>query len=400
MRLRKNPSAAHTIVAVRAYHLRAQLREPLYSAQSKHTFRETLIVEVEAEGGLSGWGECAGPPAVMQAAACDLYGPVLLNKSADLPADLLWNELWKSGLPWGRCGVLVGALSGLDMALWDLRGKLQNKPCCEMMGGRLRERVPCYAGGLFFEQRPEASLIPALVAQARAAADDGFRGVKAQIGRNVAFDTALIRALRAALPGYPLLADAQCAFDYPEAVSVGRVLEEAQFAAWENPLSPFAPLRQTDALTQAVRVPLWGGHTEQTRWGFAPFLSGGIWGAAAPDLTYCGGPSEAIKIRTLCHAHTLNVSQVVRAGSSLIAFAAALHFLASDTRCPERLEPPPAFLEWDTSGPENPLRDALFSQSVERDGGSVRVPELPGWGVVPDKAAFAPFCVSCREAAA
>ena len=392
---RKHNHAAHKIVAVRAFHLRAHLPEPLYSAQAKQTYRETLLVEIEAEGGVSGWGECAAPPSVVQTAICDVYGPVLLGKSAETPPDVLWNELWKAGLPWGRSGVLVAALSGLDMALWDLRGKLLGLPMCEMMGGRFRERVPCYAGGLFFGQRPEASLIPALVKQAQAAADEGFRGVKAQIGRNLAFDSALIRALRTALPTHPLLADAQCAYDFPEAVSVGRVLEETGFAAWENPLSPLVPSHQILGLMQSVRVPLWGNQMTQTRWGFADLLSGKNWGAMTPDLTYCGGPTEAVKIRALCHAQSVNVSPAVCAGATPIAFAAALHFLASDTRSPERLEPPPAFLEWDTSASE-PLR-AAFSQTVERDGGTVRVPDAPGLGVTPDKDALAAFCASHRE---
>ncbi len=389
---------AHKIVAVRAFHLRAELPHPLFSAQEKLTCRETLLIEVEAEGGLTGWGEASGPPPVTQAGVCDVYGPHLLHKSAQTPADVLWNELWQAGLPWGRKGVLVGALSGLDMALWDLRGKLAHIPACELMGGRLRDRVPCYAGGLYFPQRPEASLIPALVKQAHHAVDEGFRGVKAQLGRNRAFDIALIRALRAALPTVPLMADSQGAHDLPEALLVGRALQESAFSSWENPLPLGASRDKIALLAQSVGVPLWGGHEEQTRWAFADLAHDG-WGALSPDLTYCGGPTEALHIRTLAHAHGVNLSPVVGLNATQIGFAAALHFLASDTRYPERLEPPPAFLEWNLCGPAHPLRDAIFSQSLERDGGTVRVPDAPGWGVTVKKDALAPYLISSREIA-
>ena len=369
----------HKIVAVRTFHLRADLPHPLHSAQEKLTCRETLLVEIEAEGGLTGWGECAGPPPVTQAGVCEVYGPHLLGKSAETGAGVLWSELWRAGLPWGRKGVLVGALSGLDMALWDLRAKLHKIPVCELMGGRLRERVPCYAGGLFFPQRPEASLIPALVAQAQVAVDEGFRGIKAQIGRNFAFDSALVRALRAALPSTPLFADAQAAYDFPEAVAVGRALEDSHFSALENPLSFQVP-DKIAPLAHMVCVPLWGGRDEQTRWGFQNLLTGGGLSAVLPDLSYCGGPTEALQIRAVAHAHGVNVSPAISRHATQIGFAAALHFLASDVRHPERLEPPPAFLEWDICGPAHPLRDALFAHSLERDGGTVRVPGRPRLG--------------------
>ena len=191
--LRKTSSKSRVdrkIEVVRTYFLQAKLPETLGRSQSRFDTRQTLLVQVIADDGVEGWGECAGIAPVNQSAIHDFFAPLLLGRNP-LQVDVLWHLLWQASQPWGRRGVLTAALSGIDIALWDLRGKALGQPISEMMGGRQRDRVPCYATGLYFRDRPETELIPLLVQEAESYVEAGYRAVKAHIGRNLSYDKAL-----------------------------------------------------------------------------------------------------------------------------------------------------------------------------------------------------------------
>lgn len=390
---RPNPSASSDthIARVQTFALWCRLPETLSWAQGRIANKRALIVRIETEGGLVGWGECAGPPAVAQAAIQYVYGPRLPGRDA-LDAPNLWNDLWRGSQPWARRGIMLAALSGIDMALWDLRGKALGRPLCDLLGGRLRDRVPCYATGLFFRDRPETEQIPLLLEEAHEYVEEGYRAVKAQLGRNPSFDASLIRALRKELPYTPLLADAARAYDLPEAIRIGRVLEEAEFTWVEEPLSPERPevYRQ---LADQIRVPLAGGESEQTRWGFQSLLAPGGITLIEPNLAYCGGVSEAMHIRSVATAFGVNCNPY--GSGTMLNFAAALHFLASDFRQPGRLEPSVGLLGRNAT--PNPLRDAIFSKVVEIEGGLAQVPTTPGLGVEVDEDEMRAFCESEME---
>lgn len=383
----------HRIVCIRTFHLRCKLPEALVAPQERFDHRAALLVQVIADTGAEGWGECAGLPEVAQTAVHAFYAPRLLGRDA-LQTENLWHEMWRSSLRWSRRGMMISALSGLDMALWDLKGQVLRLSLSEMMGGRLRERLPCYATGLYVRERPEAELIPLLVEEAHGYIDAGYRAVKAQIGRNLSFDAALVRALRQALPGTTLLADANRAYDLPEATHIGRVLEEANFSLFEEPLSPEYP-EQYRQLSDRVRVPLAAGESEQTRWGFQALLAPGGVSLGQPDLAFCGGPSEALRIRAI--AGSLGINLTPHTDGTMLNLASALHFLASDFRQPGRIEPSLSFLSRDAA--PNPLRDNIFSTSLEIDGGTAHVPTGPGIGVTIDIDEMKTYCFNQDETA-
>ena len=385
------PTGEHRIACIRTYHLRCKLPEMLASPQERFDHRTALLVQLVTDTGVEGWGECAGPPEVTQTAVHSFYGPRLIGKDA-LQTDGLWHDMWRSSLRWARRGVMIAAISGIDMALWDLKGKALNRPVSEMMGGRLRDRVPCYATGLYVRDRPETELVPLLVEEAHGYVEAGYRAVKTQIGRNLAFDSALIRSLRAALPTTPLLADANRAYDLTEAMNIGRLLEEMNFASFEEPLSPEFPA-QYRQLSDRLRIPISAGETEQTRWGFQSLLASGGVSIAQPDLSFCGGPTEAERIRAV--SSSLGVNLTPHTDGTMLNLAAALHFLASDFRQPGRIEPSLIFLGRD--GAPNPLRDAIFSVALEIDGGMAQVPTAPGLGVTVDVDEMRAFCACEQE---
>jgi D-galactarolactone cycloisomerase len=278
------------------------------------------------------------------------------------------------------------------MAIWDVKGKEMHQPLSELFGGRLRERLPCAAVGLYFRDLPESELVPALVAEAREYTRMGYRAVKLQIGRNLAYDTTLARAVREELPKTPLFAEAHHAYDLPEAIAVGRVLTEAGFAGFSEPLSPELP-EQVARLAQATGVPIGDGSNEQTRWGFSALLSHGGVGMAQPDISWCGGPSEMVRIGAV--AGSLGVNVVPRARGTQLNLAVALHYLAADFRLPGRVGTGTVFLERD--GIPDPLRDMLFTQAVEIEDGMATVPVAPGLGVTIDTGCLREFCVGLTE---
>ncbi|MBC8103199.1 MAG: mandelate racemase/muconate lactonizing enzyme family protein [Cytophagales bacterium] len=381
------------IDAIRTYLLRARLPEALGWSQGRVDSCETLLVQVVADDGSEGWGECAGVGAVNQAAVHEFFAPLLIGRD---PArvDALWHTLWQASQPWGRRGVLPAALSGLDIALWDLRGKALGLPVSEMMGGRLRDRVPCYATGLYFRDRPETEIIPLLIQEAEGYVEAGYRAIKAHIGRNLSYDVALLRALRTALPDVWLLADAGHGYNLSEAQYIGRVMGEHGYYWFEDPISQERP-EQLRQLADLTGLSIACGKSEQTLFGFQSLLATGGVSYAEPNVTYCGGLSEAIRIRAVAAALGVIITPHTGSSTTMIGLAAALHFLASTFRHPGRAEATISLLE--RNGLPNPLRDAIFSIPLEVDDGSAQVPTLPGLGVVLDMSEMRSFCISEQE---
>lgn len=381
------------IECIRTHQLRCELDEPFSYSQLRCPARETLLVEVISDSGVVGWGECYGPAAVNQAAVTSVYAPRLLGLDP-LQTDVLWHTMWQQTLDFARRGVMTAAISAIDMALWDLKGKALGLPVSELMGGRFRASVPCYATGMYFRDLADAALIDALLDEATGYYESGFRALKIKVGRSkdLQWDRALIAAVRRALPDATLMADANHAYDLPEAVRVGRALDEAEFAWFEEPVSPEHPelYRQ---LHEKLDVPLAAGECEQTRYGFQTLLASGGVQYAQPDLAYCGGPSEALKIRALATSMGINV--VPHVWGTMVGLATAAHFLASAYREPGRANAGDLLLECDRS--PNPLRDEMFETPLQIENGSVQVPTAPGLGVAVDRSAMESFQVNATE---
>lgn len=379
------------IECIRTHHLRCRLEEPFAFSQWSYDERNVLLVEVITDSGASGWGECYGPAEVIQAAVTSFYAPRVIG--ADPRAvDVLWHTMWRSSLDFARGGVMMAAMSGIDMALWDLRGRTLGLRLCDLMGGCHRDRIPCYATGMYFKDLCDAELIDALVAEAASYREQGFAAMKIKVGRNPAFDVMLIALVRGALPDTMLMADANHAYDLPEAVHVGKALDEHGYAWFEEPVSPEHP-RLYRQLAEKLDLPLAAGECEQTRYGFERLLAPGGVQIAQPDLAYCGGPGEAIRIRTVASARGINV--VPHVWGTMLNLAAATHFLASTYHEPGRAQDGGLVLELDRT--PNPLRDELFATAVTIDSTGAWVPDGAGLGVAVDPGALAAMRVQRTE---
>jgi len=379
------------IKAIKTYRLLYQLEESFGFSQWHYDVRNALLVEIIDDSGAIGWGECYGPSEVTQCAIASFYAPLLIGWDP-LKNEAAWQHCWRASLDFARKGVMMGAISGLDMALFDLKGKLLNVSASELMGGRVRDRVACYATGMYFRKQPEAQLLETILAEAASYVQRGFRALKIKVGKNLEFDEKQVRAMRRAFPQLTLMADSNHAYDLREAVAIGRVLDEESFAWFEEPLSPehAGLFRQ---LADKVDVPIATGECEQTRWGFQALLEKGGVQIVQPDIAYCGGPTEALKIRAIASSHGINL--VPHCWGTQLNLAAGTHFLASTYVEPGRAEVAEPLLEVDQT--RNPMRDEMYVTSVRISGGVAAVPTGPGLGVEPDRKAMQQFCVQETE---
>jgi len=379
------------IERIRTYRLLHKLEESFGFSQWHYDTRQALLVELVDDSGAIGWGECYGPAEVTQAAINSFYAPLLIGWNP-LHNEAAWQHCWRASLDFARKGIMTGAMSGLDMAMLDLKGKMLNASASELMGGRFRDELPCYATGMYFRKVPEPQLVDLILKEAADYVEQGYGALKIKVGKNVAFDKKLAAEMRRAFPSIRLMADSNHAYDLPEAIEIGRVLDEHGYAWFEEPLSPeLSP--QYRQLSDKLDLPLATGECEQTRWGFQNLLAAGGVQIAQPDLSYCGGPSEALKIRSI--ASSLGINVVPHVWGTMLNLASATHFLASTYVEPGRSEVAPPLLELDRT--PNPMRDEMYAVFPDISGGVIKVPSAPGLGVEPDRAAMKSFCIQETE---
>lgn len=379
------------IKTIKTYRLQHKLEESFGFSQWHYDTRNALLVEVIDDSGAVGWGECYGPAEVTQSAISSMYAPLLIGWDP-LRNEAAWQHCWRASLDFAMKGILMGAMSGLDMAMLDLKGKLLKVSASELMGGRLRDRVTCYATGMYFRKQGEDHLLETIMTEAQEYVGQGFTALKIKVGKNMAFDKQLIVAMRKTFPKIRLMADSNHAYDLPEAIEIGRLLSEQNYSWFEEPLSPKHPalFRQ---LADKVNVPIATGECEQTRWGFQQLLEKGGIHVAQPDLAYCGGPTEALKIRAI--ASSLGINTVPHCWGTQLNLASAIHYLATTYVEPGRAEVAEPLLEKDLT--RNPMRDEMYAVGIEVENGTVKVPTAPGLGVEPDRAVVREFCIQTTE---
>jgi D-galactarolactone cycloisomerase len=207
------------ISAIHTHQLEAPLSRPFAFSQWWYRSRRALLVEVVTDDGVVGWGECYGPPGPNAAVLHEL-APLLVGEDA-AAVEAIWELGYNRLRDYGQKGVVVAALSGLDIALWDALGKRLGQPIHRLFGGPLRSEVQAYATGLY---KQECDDLAALLAEEAASyVEQGFRAVKMKVGFGVAEDVQLVHAVRAAIgPDVQLMIDANHAYDAVAAVQVGR----------------------------------------------------------------------------------------------------------------------------------------------------------------------------------
>ncbi|MCS0494450.1 mandelate racemase/muconate lactonizing enzyme family protein [Ancylobacter sp. MQZ15Z-1] len=375
------------ITDVRAHVLEAALSQPFAYSRAWYATRTAMIVEIVTDEGLVGWGECYGP-ARINAAVVAAMRPLLVGQDP-MRSEYLWNEIYARFRDHGQKGVIIQGLSGIDIALWDLKGKYLSQPVHRLLGGPVRSEVPAYATGLYRREQGEPAEY--LAEEAAGYVAEGFGAVKLKVGFGVEEDAAITRAVRTAIgEEVGLMIDANHAYDTVAAIRLGRAIEEYDIGWFEEPVPPedVAGHLQVKA---ALRIPVATGECEFTRFGFRELFEKRALDIVQPDTCAAGGISECRKIADMASAYGIRYAPHV--WGTGIAIAAGLQLLAvlpSFTPC--SLAPQEPLLEFDRT--EHPIRQAILTEPIEHEGGRVRVPEGPGLGIEIDREALVRFRAS------
>ena len=374
------------IAEVRAHVLEAKLSQPFGWSFNSTDIRGSCLVEIVAEDGTTGWGECYGPARlnapVVKAMAAELVG------KDPLAIDALWLHLYSKFRDYGQKGLVINAISGIDTALWDLKGRHFEAPVHVLMGGPFRREVRAYATGTY--RLKSGDPLDYIVREVNGYVKEGFSAVKLKIGFDVKEDEKLIRAVRDAIgPDIGLMLDANHGYDALEAIELGRRVASLDIGWFEEPVVP-DDLNSYIEVRRGQPIPVAGGECEFTRWGFREVLARRAVDIVQPDTCAAGGLSECKKIADMATA--FGVRYVPHVWGCGVGLATALQLLAVLPHSPPRHTPLEPMLEFDRS--EHPFRQEVLIKPLEHMNGVVKIPEGSGLGIEINRDAIKRFSVT------
>ena len=377
------------ITRITSHVLGYDLPETLGYSQQYYTKRTAHLVEVETDEGITGWGECFGAGNIALAnkgIVQQVIQPMVLGMDP-LDRDVIWHKVYNLMRDHGQKGMPLQSLSGVDIALWDIAGKVAGLPLYKMIGGAHRDKIDVYGYGMMLRTESVDSLVARFTDEAAAIKGMGFKATKMKVGLGLRDDVRLIEAVRRGVgDDYRFMIDANHAYTTHDAFYMGRAMEEFDPYWFEEPVAP-EDLDGYRELRQGLRVNISGGEAEFNRWGWRALLESRGLDIAQPEVCALGGISEYLRVLALCHAHfTPVVNPVWRYA---LAVATNLHLLAAMPPLPGGLFPWEPMLECDTT--HNVFRDDLLTNPLDIQGqvannnGTVDIPSGPGLGVNPDR---------------
>lgn len=371
------------IIKIETHVLSNPLEQSFFFSQWAYDERRICVVKITTDQGVFGWGEGYGPADVIQQGIA-LLEPILIGKYA-LENESLWFEMYRKTSDFARRSVLLAAISAVDIALWDIKGKALNLPVSTLLGGQYRKKVVPYATGLYFSQ--SKTLVDDLVREAKEYVAQGFKAMKMKVGLSLEDDIQHVKNVRAAIgPDIKLMVDSNHAYSLREALELARKIEPYDISWFEEPVSPEF-YDQYAQLRQKTSIPIAGGECEYLRYGFLQLLQNKSVDIAQIEICASGGLTEAKRIGSL--ASTFGVEVIPHVWGTGIGFHAALHFTANIEPLPGRLFPPDIYIEYDRT--ENAIRDRLTSPAVQMEDGYIDIPQTPGLGIDIDPDALKEF---------
>ncbi len=378
------------ITKITSHVLQYDLPEQLGYSQQYYAKRSAHLVEVETDEGITGWGECFGPGHIAlanKAIVEQVIQPMILGADP-MDRDVIWHKVYNLMRDHGQKGMPMQALSGVDIALWDIAGKVANLPVHKLIGGAHRDHVTVYGYGMMLRPEPVADLAARFVDEAAEIRDMGFAATKMKVGLGPKDDVTLAQAVRRGVgEDFRFMVDANHCYTTSDAFYVGRALEELEAYWFEEPVAPEDHDGYRE-LRAGLKVNISGGEAEFGRWGWRQILENRGLDIAQPEVCALGGISEYLRVLALCHAHFTPVINHV--WGSAIAVATNLQLLAAMPPMPGGLHPWEPMLEFDTT--DNKFRDDLLveplniQRQVKQSGGMVAIPQGAGLGVEPDRA--------------
>ena len=335
--------------------------QELRSAQEISNARVTSLVLVKADNGAVGVGSVYSHPLLTEEIVERHLGPMIVNEPVrDIPG--LWRRMYDQTRWYGRKGVALSALGGIDTALWDLLGKLENVSVRELLGSE-RSEVEAYASGLLWKEDVEQ-----LREEVRWHLASGFTRMKMRLGRGLAYDEAALDAVATELgPSHSLIVDGSHRYDVSTATWLAGLLVERGVLFFEEPFAP-EDIDSYVALARLAKLPLAAGENEFGVQGFRELLRAGAVGVVQPDVTRCGGITEALRIGRLAEAFGALVAP--HTWSDAIGIIANATVVAS--------VPTGLSVEVDRTG--NALVELELTEPITVRNGRLAFPDGPGLG--------------------
>lgn len=352
------------ITKIETFLLRKQLSTSMRISRGGFQTRQHVIVQVHTDDGITGLGEGIGNAPLIKAILDYSLSPQAVGLD---PMDIagLRRGLMDTDVYFERKGSVLCAFSAIEMACWDIRGKVLNRPVYELLGGRRRDRIEAYASDIYWEEDPKA-----MAKQAERILGLGFLGIKAHVGcRPPDEDVKRVRILRdIAGKDVKLMIDLNCGYDQTDAVRAAELWKPFGLHWLEEPVHPDRVDAMAD-LRRAAIVPIAAGENEFRVAGFKHLFDRNAVDVAMPDIGRAGGIQETRDICALAESRRIPVSP--HNFSSGILLAATIHLMAST--------PNTDLLEYDSS--DNAVYQELLVEPLEIKNGMVTVPDQPGLGV-------------------
>jgi L-rhamnonate dehydratase len=348
------------------------LRLPQISSAADGT-QDDLIITVETDEGITGYGEVDTAPyvgkavidAYMSHGTCYGLREVVVG-SDPFDYEQIWNNMWAKTYYYGRSGPVMHVMSGIDMAIWDIMGKAVEKPVHKLLGGSYTDKVRAYASALMPDTVDEVKKMTEKYVSL------GYTAIKygwGPLGYNVHYDIELIKTARkAAGDKVDIMIDIGKRYRLKEAIYVAKALEQLNIYWLEEPL-PAEDYIGYKRLTESTTMRIATGEEESGRLAFARLINETHIDVVQPDMSRCGGLTEAKKIATMTtDANILCVPHAFKTG---VLVAASIQLIAAIPNAP--------FLEFSVT--ESAIRKELLVKPFVQKDGFVDVPQTPGLGI-------------------
>jgi D-galactarolactone cycloisomerase len=366
------------ITDIKTYPLRTKLDQPFAFSQGWVNYRSATIVEIVTDEGIIGWGEalCMGlqPPDIAAATIESVLKPLLIGQDPS-NTEVLWHRMYNQTRDYGTKGAMIGAISAIDIALWDIVGKKLNQPVYQLLGGAFRRKVQAYATGFYrISGQGEQER---LAKEAERHMTAGFSAMKIKLGFGVEDDIRVMRAIRNAVgEDITLMIDSNHAYGVAEAIELGLALKDYKLRWIEEPVAP-EDLAGYAQVRNALHTPIAGGEGEYTIFGFRDLIEKRAVDIAQPDICHAGGFTACKHITTLAYAGGIQVNPHV--WGSGIGQAASLQLVAALPVANYSLFAKQPIFEYDCS--VHPFRTELIKDPIVHKDGWIEVPDAPGIGV-------------------
>ena len=367
------------ITAIKIHILKSPLDVPFAFSQGWVNLRSATLVEIETDEGITGWGEAfpqgLEAPEIAATAIEHAFTPLLIGENP-LDTERLWFKMYNQSRDFGRKGSVMAAISGIDIALWDIAGHYYNKPISQLLGGSFRDKVQPYATGFYrISGQGEADR---LADEARQHKQNGFSLMKVKLGFGLQDDIEVMQAIAKAIQGddVTLMVDSNHAYGRREALNLGHAMAEMDLRWYEEPVVP-EDIASYVALRSQLPMAIAGGENEHSLYGFRSLFEAGALDIAQPDIGSCGGFTAARHITILAQAFGIEVNPHV--WGSAVAQAASLQWLAAIPTTHHSLFARQPVLEYDQSA--HPFRRELTSDPIEMKKGLVEIPQKAGLGI-------------------